>query len=135
MFLHPERITEITKYILDKFDLKTYRNTQYTVKDKRINGFNAMFAVQSVDAAKMYYEEFKKQQENLPEDKKLKVATIFSYAPNEERASGEIEEESMTSSAMSTTAKQFLTNVVDDYNSFFQTNFIISKPYYLNFIS
>ena len=133
MFLHPERITEITKYILDKFDSKTYRNTQYTVKDKRINGFNAMFAVQSVDAAKMYYEEFKKQQENLPEDKKLKVATIFSYAPNEERASGEIEEESMSSSAMSTTAKQFLTNVVDDYNSFFQTNFTIDGNGFENY--
>ena len=133
MFLHPERITEITKYILDKFDSKTYRNTQYTVKDKRINGFNAMFAVQSVDAAKMYYEEFKKQQANLPEDKKLKVATIFSYAPNEERASGEIEEESMSSSAMSTTAKQFLTNVVDDYNSFFQTNFTIDGNGFENY--
>ena len=133
MFLHPERITEITKYILDKFDSKTYRNTQYTVKDKRINGFNAMFAVQSVDAAKMYYEEFKKQQADLPEDKKLKVATIFSYAPNEERASGEIEEESMSSSAMSTTAKQFLTNVVDDYNSFFQTNFTIDGNGFENY--
>ena len=133
MFLHPERITEITKYILDKFDSKTYRNTQYTVKDKRINGFNAMFAVQSVDAAKMYYEEFKKQQANLPEDKKLKVATIFSYAPNEERASGEIEEESMSSSAMSTTAKQFLTNVFEDYNSFFQTNFTIDGNGFENY--
>lgn len=133
MFLHPERITEITKYILDKFDSKTYRNTQYTVKDKRINGFNAMFAVQSVDAAKMYYEELKKQQANLPEDKKLKVATIFSYAPNEERASGEIEEESMSSSAMSTTAKQFLTNVVEDYNSFFQTNFTIDGNGFENY--
>ena len=133
MFLHPERISEITKYILDKFDSKTYRNMQYTVKDKRINGFNAMFAVQSVDAAKMYYEEFKKQQAKLPEDKKLKVATIFSYAPNEERASGEIEEESMSSSAMSTTAKQFLTNVVDDYNSFFQTNFTIDGNGFENY--
>ena len=133
MFLHPERISEITKYILDKFDSKTYRNTQYTLKDKRINGFNAMFAVQSVDAAKMYYEEFKKQQANLPEDKRLKVATIFSYAPNEERASGEIEEESMSSSAMSTTAKQFLTNVVDDYNSFFQTNFTIDGNGFENY--
>lgn len=133
MFLHPERISEITNYILDKFDSKTYRNTQYTVKDKRINGFNAMFAVQSVDAAKMYYEEFKKQQANLPEDKKLKVATIFSYAPNEERASGEIEEESMSSSAMSTTAKQFLTNVVEDYNSFFQTNFTIDGNGFENY--
>ena len=133
MFLHPERISEITNYILDKFDSKTYRSTQYTVKDKRINGFNAMFAVQSVDAAKMYYEEFKKQQANLPEDKKLKVATIFSYVPNEERASGEIEEESMSSSAMSTTAKQFLTNVVDDYNSFFQTNFTIDGNGFENY--
>ena len=92
-----------------------------------------MFAVQSVDAAKMYYEEFKKQQANLPEDKKLKVATIFSYAPNEERASGEIEEESMSSSAMSTTAKQFLTNVVEDYNSFFQTNFTIDGNGFENY--
>ena len=133
MFLHPERISEITNYILEKFDSKTYRNTQYTVKDKRINGFNAMFAVQSVDAAKMYYEEFKKQQANLPEDKKLKVATIFSYAPNEERASGEIEEESMSSMALSTTAKQFLTNVVDDYNSFFQTNFTIDGNGFENY--
>ena len=133
MFIHPERISEITKYILDKFDSKTYRNTQYTVKDKRINGFNAMFAVQSVDAAKMYYEEFKNQQANLPEDKKLKVATIFSYAPNEERAAGEIEEESMTSTALSTTAKQFLTNVVDDYNSFFQTNFTIDGNGFENY--
>ena len=133
MFLHPERISEITNYILDKFDSKTYRNTQYTVKDKRINGFNAMFAVQSVDAAKMYYEEFKKQQANLPEDKKLKVATIFSYAPNEERASGEIEEESMSSVALSTTAKQFLTNVVNDYNSFFQTNFTIDGNGFENY--
>ncbi|WP_314990090.1 type I restriction endonuclease subunit R [uncultured Gemella sp.] len=133
MFLHPERISEITNYILEKFDSKTYRNTQYTVKDKRINGFNAMFAVQSVDAAKMYYEEFKKQQANLPEDKKLKVATIFSYAPNEERASGEIEEESMSSAALSTTAKQFLTNVVDDYNSFFQTNFTIDGNGFENY--
>ena len=133
MFLHPERISEITNYILEKFDSKTYRNTQYTVKDKRINGFNAMFAVQSVDAAKMYYEEFKKQQTNLPEDKKLKVATIFSYAPNEERASGEIEEESMSSAALSTTAKQFLTNVVDDYNSFFQTNFTIDGNGFENY--
>ena len=133
MFLHPERISEITNYILDKFDSKTYRNTQYTVKDKRINGFNAMFAVQSVDAAKMYYEEFKKQQADLPEDKKLKVATIFSYAPNEERASGEIEEESMISTALSTTAKKFLTNVVDDYNSFFQTNFTIDGNGFENY--
>ena len=134
MLLHPERISEITSYILEKFDTKTYRNTQYTIKDKRLNGFNAMFAVQSVDAAKMYYEEFQRQQQNLPENKKLKVATIFSYAPNEEqKAKGEIEEESFTPSAMSTTAKQFLNKVVDDYNNYFQTNFTIDGNGFENY--
>ena len=134
MLLHPERISEITSYILEKFDTKTYRNTQYTIKDKRLNGFNAMFAVQSVDAAKMYYEEFQRQQQNLPENRKLKVATIFSYAPNEEqKAKGEIEEESFTPSAMSTTAKQFLNKVVDDYNNYFQTNFTIDGNGFENY--
>ena len=134
MLLHPERISEITKYILDNFDMKTYRNTQYTVKSKRLNGFNAMFAVQSVEAAKMYYEEFQKQQENLPENKKLKVATIFSYSPNEEKkVVGEIEEESLTPSAMSTTAKEFLTKVVADYNEYFKTNFTIEGNGFENY--
>lgn len=134
MLLHPERISEITKYILDNFDMKTYRNTQYTVKSKRLNGFNAMFAVQSVESAKMYYEEFQKQQENLPEDKKIKVATIFSYAPNEEKkVVGEIEEESLTPAAMSTTAKEFLTKVVADYNEYFKTNFTIEGNGFENY--
>ena len=134
MLLHPERISEITKYILDNFDMKTYRNTQYTVKSKRLNGFNAMFAVQSVEAAKMYYEEFQKQQENLPENKKLKVATIFSYAPNEEKkVVGEIEEESLVPTSMSTTAKEFLTKVVADYNEYFKTNFTIEGNGFENY--
>src|SRR5699024_6636421 len=85
MLLHPERISEITKYILDVFDTKTHRNEFYDLKHRRLNGFNAMFAVQSVDAAKLYYEEFQRQQESLPEDKRLKVATIYSFAANEEQ--------------------------------------------------
>lgn len=134
MLLHPERISEITRYIIEKFDMKTYRNTQYKVKDKRLNGFNAMFAVQSVEAAKMYYEEFERQQATLPENKKLKVATIFSYAPNEEkRAEGEIEEEGFTPSAMSSTSKEFLTKAVNDYNSYFKTNFTIEGSGFENY--
>ncbi|WP_231723813.1 MULTISPECIES: type I restriction endonuclease subunit R [Gemella] len=58
MLLHPERITEITKHILKVFDTKTHRNEFYDLKHRRLNGFNAMFAVQSVEAAKLYYEEF-----------------------------------------------------------------------------
>ena len=69
MLMHPERISEITKYILKVFNTKTYRNEFYDLKNRRLNGFNAMFAVQSVESAKLYYEEFQKQQESLPEEK------------------------------------------------------------------
>ena len=127
MLLHPERITEITKYILDVFDTKTHRNEYYDLKHRRMNGFNAMFAVQSVDAAKLYYEEFKRQQKDLPEDKKLRVATIYSFVENEEqRAIGEISEENFDVSAMDSTAKEFLDQVISDYNGYFKTNYSTS---------
>lgn len=123
---HPQRIEKIANYILENFDRKTYRNTYYEVKEKRVNGFNAMLAVQSVDAAKLYYEEFQKQQSSLPEEKRLKVATIFSFAPNEEKkVIGDIEEENFTPTALSSTAKEFLAKVVNDYNDTFKTNFSI----------
>ena len=124
MLLHPERIVEITKHILKVFDTKTHRNEYYDLKHRRLNGFNAMFAVQSIEAAKLYYEEFQKQQENLPEEKKLKIATIYSFAANEEQAAiGEISEENFDVSAMDSTSKEFLDKVIADYNGYFKTNF------------
>lgn len=77
MLLHPERISEITEYILKVYNTKTHRNEQYDLKHRRLIGFNAMFAVQSVEAAKLYYEEFKKQQRDISEEKRLKIATIM----------------------------------------------------------
>ena len=134
MLLHPERISEITKYILDVFDTKTHRNEFYDLKHRRLNGFNAMFAVQSVDAAKLYYEEFQRQQESLPEDKRLKVATIYSFAANEEqRAIGEISEENFDPSAMESSAKEFLEKVIDDYNGYFKTNFSTNGNEFQNY--
>lgn len=124
MLLHPERIREITSHILDVFDTKTHRNEYYDIKARRINGFNAMFAVQSVEAAKLYYEEFERQQKSLPDEKRLKVATIFSFSPNEEqRVIGEIADENFEPSAMNSTAKEFLDRVIDDYNKSFKTNY------------
>lgn len=124
MLLHPERITEITKHILRVFDTKTHRNEYYDLKHRRINGFNAMFAVQSIDAAKLYYEEFARQQESLPEDKRLKIGTIFSFAPNEEQSAiGEITEENFDPSAMELTGKEFLDKVIEDFNGYFKTNY------------
>lgn len=134
MLLHPDRISEITKHILKVFDTKTHRNEFYDLKNRRINGFNAMFAVQSVDAAKLYYEEFEKQQGALPKEKRLKVATIYSFAANEEqRAIGEISEESFDVSAMDSSAKEFLEKVIDDYNGYFKTNFSTNGNEFQNY--
>ena len=134
MLLHPERITEITKYILKVFDTKTHRNEFYDLKHRRLNGFNAMFAVQSVEAAKLYYEEFERQQSNLPEEKRLKIATIYSFTANEEqRAIGEISEENFDVSAMESTAKEFLDKVITDYNSYFKTNFSTNGNEFQNY--
>lgn len=134
MLLHPDRISEITKHILKVFDTKTHRNEFYDLKNRRLNGFNAMFAVQSVDAAKLYYEEFEKQQRSLPKEKRLKVATIYSFQANEEqKAIGEISEESFDVSAMDSSAKEFLEKVIDDYNGYFKTNFSTNGNEFQNY--
>ncbi len=113
--LHPERIREVTRYILNTFRQKTHR-LQAGAK-----GFNAMFAVSNVDAAKLYYESFKQLQEGQP--KPLKTATIFSFTANEEQdAMGEILDESFDVSAMNSSAKEFLSAAMGDYNTFFKTN-------------
>lgn len=114
--LHPERIKEVSQYILNNFRLKTHRTNPGG------GGFNAMFAVSSVDAAKHYYESLNALQERS--DKPLKIATIFSFAANEEQnAIGEIRDESFDVSAMDSTAKEFLNAVIRDYNAMFGTSF------------
>jgi len=121
MLLHPERIKGVTKHILNVFAMKTHRNEFYTHKELALNGFNAMFAVQSVEAAKLYYEEFAKQQELLPTHKRLKIATIYSFSANEEQAAiGEILDENFEPTALDSTAKEFLDKVICDYNNMFE---------------
>jgi len=122
--LHPERIKEIATYILENFDKKTHR--KYGRKN-----FNALFAVSSVDAAKLYYETFKTLQKNLK--KPLKIATIFSYKQNEESSIGEIEDESFEVNALNSTAKEFLARAIDDYNKIFKTNFTVEGSSFQNY--
>jgi type I restriction enzyme R subunit len=124
--LHPERIAEISQYILNNFRQKTHR-LQAGGK-----GFNAMFAVSSVDAAKLYYESFKVLQKQS--DKPLKVATIFSFAANEEQDSiGDIQDEGFDVSAMNVSAKEFLTAAIADYNALFKTNFSVDSNGFQNY--
>jgi type I restriction enzyme R subunit len=124
--LHPDRIRQISQYILNNFRQKTHRQQASS------KGFNAMFAVSSVEAAKLYYESLNDLQKN--NDKPLKIATIFSFAANEEQdAVGDIQDESFDVSAMNSSAKEFLNAAIADYNSLFKTNFSVDSKGFQNY--
>lgn len=124
--LHPERIQEISQYIVGNFRQKTHR----TYGTNR--GFNAMFAVSSVEAAKLYYEALNTLQADS--DRSLKIATIFSFAANEEQdAIGDIQDESFDVSAMNSSAKEFLNSAINDYNTYFRTNFSVDSKGFQNY--
>ena len=124
--LHPDRIREISQYILKNFRQKTHRLQGGN------QGFNALFSVSSVDAAKLYYETFKQLQKD--HDKPLKIATIFSFAANEEQdAKGNIADESFDISAMNSSAKEFLSMAIVDYNALFTTNFSVDNNGFQNY--
>lgn len=124
--LHPERIKEISQYILNNFRLKTHRS------QANRKGFNAMFAVSSVDAAKLYYESLTTLQEDS--ERPLKIATIFSFAANEEQSAiGEILDETFEPSAMDSSAKEFLSHAIKDYNDLFKTNFGVDSNGFQNY--
>jgi type I restriction enzyme R subunit len=124
--LHPERIREISQYILNNFRQKTHR------LHMKAKGFNAMFAVSSVEAATLYYESLNQLQQG--QGKTLKIATIFSFAANEAQdAIGDIQDESFDVSAMNITAKEFLSRAIADYNGFFKTNFSVDANGFQNY--
>ena len=124
--LHPARINEVSQYILHNFRIKTHRNQSDS------KGFNAMFAVSSVDAAKCYYEELNRLQKDS--EKPLKIAAIFSFAANEEQSAiGEIPDENFEPSAMDLSAKEFLAKAIDDYNTLFGTSYGIDGKEFQNY--
>lgn len=150
----PQRISIVTKYILDHFDQKTYRgnktyvyNTLVNVAEvasakkeveeikqkQRLSGFNSIFAVSSVPMAKVYYEEFKKQMAADP-TKKLRIATIFSYGANEAEADGILDEENPEdTSALDQPSRDFLESAIRDYNEMFHTNYDTSSDKFQNY--
>ncbi len=154
-YMAPERIKLVTDYILNHFDQKTYRGSRtydYNVltniadvasadrgvveeikRKQRISGFNAIFCVASIPAAKLYYEEFKKQMDADP-TKKLRIATIFSYAANEAEVDGILgEENSESTSALDKTARDFLDEAIKDYNDTFHTNYSTDGDKFQNY--
>lgn len=155
-FLAPERIRLVTDYILTHFDQKTYRGDKtYTysvlqnitevasagskqqieeIKQKqRVSGFNSIFAVSSVDAAKLYYAEFHRQMAENPQ-KRLKVAVIYSYGANEEETDGILDEENPEdTSALDQSSRDFLDAAIRDYNGMFHTNYSTDGDKFQNY--
>lgn len=154
--LAPERIQQVTAYILENFDRKTKRAFSYDFhqllnvsavasaksskkvaeirKSQRVNGFNAMFATASIEAARAYYREFQTQQARLVPDKRLRVATIFSFAPNQEMDGiSLLPDESMDPSDMARDDRDFLEEAIADYNAMFNTNYDTSSDSFENY--
>ena len=129
----PRRIKNIVNYIIKHFDQKTKRNKFYKLKEKRLAWFNSIFAVSSIDMAKMYYNEFKKQFEDLPSDKKLKIATIFSYSANEEEIDGTIDENPEDTTKLDQNSRDFLEWAITDYNQMFGTSYDTSSKKFQNY--
>lgn len=121
-----ERISDVVKYIIEHFDQKTMRNSYYSLKGQRLNGFNSIFAVNSIPVCKKYYLEFKKQLEE--KHKNLTIATIFSFSPNEEdNDNGILEDESFNTDKLDQSSRDFLEMAISDYNKIFKTNFDTSS--------
>lgn len=154
-FEAPERITKIASYILEHFDQKTYRGDKTYVYNaltnisevasadrgkveeikhkQRLSGFNSIFAVSSVEMAKAYYEEFRKQIKADP-TKAIKFAVIYSYGANEEEQDGILDEENPEdTSALDQTARDFLDGAIQDYNLMFHTNYDTSSDKFQNY--
>lgn len=131
--LAPERISQIVSYVREHFDQKTKRASTYGHKGKRLAGFNSLFACASIDAAKRYYTEFKEQQKELPEAKRLKVGLIYSFAANEEEADGLLGDEGFETEALDASSRDFLEAAIRDYNALFGTSYDTSSDKFQNY--
>ena len=117
-----ERVSNVVSYIIEHFDQKTKRNSFYDLKGQRLNGFNSMFAVASIPMAKKYYLELKKQLEEKHKD--LTIATIYSFAANEEDTTdGILDDEGFETELLDQSSREFLDFAIDEYNKKFKTNF------------
>ena len=135
-FMSPENISNVTRYILEHFDQKTKRNSFYKLKDKRVAGFNSILATSSIPAAVLYYNEFLRQMAQLPTDKRLKIALIYSYGQNEadfEQEGFMDEENSDDTSGLDANSRDALEKAIANYNSMFHTNFDTSSEKFQNY--
>ena len=128
-----ERLRQVTAYVLEHFDQKTKRASHYSLAGKRVNGFNALFATASIEAAKRYYNQFFIQQEGIADNKRLKVGLIYSYAANEADGTDLLDDEEFETEALDKDARSFLEDAIQDYNDMFGTSFDTSSDKFQNY--
>lgn len=131
--LAPARVTQIVGYIREHFDQKTKRSASYRHGDKRLSGFNSLFATASIDAAKRYYTEFASQQKDIPFAQRLKVGMIYSFAANEDSEDGLPGEEDFDVEALDQSSRDFLDAAIKDYNALFGTSYDTSADKFQNY--
>ena len=131
----PKRISEVAAYVLEHFDQKTKRASFYTVsskgEDRRVAGFNSIFAAASIPLAISYYAEFKKQL--AEKHRNLNIATIFSFSANEEMPDGLLPDEELDMASLDQSSRDFLDRAIRDYNAAFNTNFDTSSDKFQNY--
>lgn len=134
--LAPARVQQVVRYIRENFDTKTRRNASYQFKQRRVRGFNSLFATASIKAARAYYQEFRRQQADLPSDQRLSVGIVYSYAANPDAPGGVLAEETTDPTALSNDDRAFLDQAIADYNALYGTAFSTSaegfEGYYEN---
>ena len=131
--LAPERVRQVTGYVREHFDQKTRRNQSYALGERRVRGFNALFATASIDAARLYYAQIAEQQRGLPSDKRLRVGIIYSYAANEAVEDGALNEEGFDAAALSGDARVFLEDAIAAYNAMFGTSYDTTSDRFENY--
>lgn len=155
IMLDPERIQKIVEYTLEHFDQKTKRSTTFDhsvvlnveasvrqknredaiKKSRRVRGFNAIFATESIEAARAYYKAFAWNQQDLPPEQRLKIGIIYSYGANEAEPEvvDVIEDEAMDTASLPADSRDFLEDAIADYNAMFGTSYDTSADKFQNY--
>ncbi len=135
--LAPQRLAQVADYVLDHFDQKTKRAARYQVRDRRLSGFNSIFATASIDAAKRYYNAFelaqRDREEADPAYRRLKIGLIFSYQANEDEPDGLLGDEDFDTDGLDANSREFLEDAIQDYNEMFSTSYDTSSEKFENY--
>ncbi|GIT78481.1 DEAD/DEAH box helicase [Leifsonia sp. LS1] len=128
-----ERLSKVVDYTLEHFDQKTRRGEHYTLGERRVHGFNALFATASIEAARSYYIRFQEQQADLTPERRLKIGIIYSYAANEAVDDNYLDDEGFETANLDPSSRDFLEAAIQDYNAMFNTSFDTSSDKFQNY--